>query len=147
MNSGVIGALGDLLCLLVFEQLVQGGHVAARADVLFRDDHDMSVPGPALLPLEDPKPILIDFRKNISRKRLEPPGEILSVGDILPNGQGLQPDVFNPVFLDHPFNPAANGEHLFAQPAGQLLDQLGDGNAGFFARFYLGRRNLNATVT
>ena len=147
VDSGVIRPLGDLLCLLVFEQLVQGGHVAARADVLFRDHHDMSVPGPALLPLEDPKPILVDFGENIGRKRLEPPREILAVGDILPNGQGLQPDVFNPVFLDHPFNPAANGEHLFAQPAGQLLHQLGNGNPGFFSRFYLGGRNLNATVT
>jgi hypothetical protein len=28
-----------------------------------------------------------------------------------------------------------------------LLDQLGNGNPGFFARFYLGGGHLNATVT
>jgi len=133
--------------LVVLERLVQGGHVAARADVLFCDHHDMSVPGPALLPLEAPKPILVDFWEYIGRKRLEPPCELLAVRDILANGQSLQPDVFNPVFLDHPFNPAVNGEHLFAQSAGQLLDQLGNGNPGFFARFYLGGGHLNATVT
>ncbi len=73
MDSGVINGLADLLLLVVFEQLIQGGHVAACADVLFCDHDDMSVPGPALLPLKDPNPILVDFGEHVGRNRLEPP--------------------------------------------------------------------------
>jgi hypothetical protein len=97
--------------------LIQGRNVAARADVVFRGHDDVGVPGPALLPLKDPNPILVDFGEHVGRKRFEPFVELLGIGNVLADGQSLQPDVLRSVFLDEPFDAAANGEHFLAQSA------------------------------
>jgi len=102
--------------------LIQGSDIRAGANVIFRHDHDVSVPGPALLPFKHPQPVQKEFGKDIRRDGFEAAFKFLAVGDILPNRHGLQTDVINPVVFNHPLDPQPQGKHFLAEARGNALN-------------------------
>ena len=104
--------------------MVQGRDIGARANVLFSHDHDVSVPGPTLLPFKNTEPVQIDFWKRIGGNGFEPAFKLFAVGDILTNRHGLKADMIDAISFDHPFDLKPDGEDFLAEPGGESLNHF-----------------------